>query len=162
MTSQRPVRAASAAGARGRAHHSLAPPHLGEATAAATVGVIVGGISLVITGIGMLAMALTIGGRFAGDPPPDAGALGLLPGAAGVFILVLGGALTAGGMAVLGGVRRSRLITGILSALAAGLSAIGTLLVMATPPSDVVLAIAMTVALLVFGAASILLLRPRR
>ena len=162
MTSRRPIRAASAAGARGRTHHSLAPSHLGEATAAATVGVIVGGIALVITAIGMLAMAFTIGSRYAGDPPPNAGSLFLVPALAGLAILVLGGALTAGGIAVLNEVRRARLATGILSAVAAGLSALGAVLAMASPPPDVVLAIALTVGTLVFGVAALLLLRPRR
>jgi hypothetical protein len=162
MTTRRSIPAASRAGARGRGHHSLAPPHLGEATAAATVGVVVGGIALVITGLGILAMGLTMGARFADDPPPDAGSLGIVPMALGAGILLLGGALTAGGVAVLGEARRSRLITGILAAGAAGLAAVGTVLVMVNPPPDVVLAIALTVAALVFGVAAILLLRPRR
>ena len=162
MTTRRPIRAASAAGARGRDQHSLAPAHLGEATAAATVGIIVGGIALVITGIGMLAMALTIGSRYAGDPPPNVGALSLMPALLGLAVLVLGGALTAGGVAVLGGVRRARLMTGILSGVAAALTVAGALLAMANPPADVVLAIALTLATLVFGVAAILLLRPRR
>jgi len=162
MTTRRPIRAASAAGARGRDQHSLAPAHLGEATAAATVGIIVGGIALVITGIGMLAMALTIGSRYAGDPPPNVGALSLMPALLGLAVLVLGGALTAGGVAVLGGVRRARLLTGILSGIAAALTVAGALLAMANPPADVVLAIALTLATLVFGVAAILLLRPRR
>ena len=162
MTTRRPIRAASAAGARPRDQHSLAPVHLGEATAAATVGIIVGGIALVITGIGMLAMALTIGSRYAGDPPPNVGALSLMPALLGLAVLVLGGALTAGGVAVLGGVRRARLMTGILSGVAAALTVAGALLAMANPPADVVLAIALTLATLVFGVAAILLLRPRR
>jgi hypothetical protein len=162
MTTRRPIRAASSAGARGRGHHSLAPGHLGEATAAATVGVVVGGIALVITGIGVIAMALTIGSRYAGDPPPNAGSLSLVPALLGLGILLLGGALTAGGIAVFGEVRRARLVTGLLSALSAVLSAAGALLAMANPPPDVVLAIALTVGMLVFGVAAILLLRPRR
>ncbi len=162
MTTRRPIRAASAAGARGRDQHSLAPAHLGEATAAATVGIIVGGIALVITGIGMLAMALTIGSRYAGDPPPNVGALSLMPALLGLAVLVLGGALTAGGIAVLGAVRRARLMTGILSGVAAALMAAGALLAMANAPADVVLAIALTLATLIFGVAAILLLRPRR
>ncbi len=162
MTTRRPIRAASAAGARGRDHHSLAPAHLGEATAAATVGIIVGGIALVITGIGMLAMALTIGSRYAGDPPPNVGALSLMPALLGLVVLVLGGALSAGGIAVLGAVRRARLMTGILSGVAAALMAAGALLAMANAPADVVLAIALTLATLIFGVAAILLLRPRR
>lgn len=162
MTIRRPIRAASAAGARGRDQHSLAPAHLGEATAAATVGIIVGGIALVITGIGMLAMALTIGSRYAGDPPPNVGALSLMPALLGLAVLVLGGALTAGGLAVLGAVRRARLMTGILSGVAAALMTAGALLAMANAPADVVLAIALTLATLIFGVAAILLLRPRR
>jgi len=122
----------------------------------------VGGIALVITGIGMLAMALTIGSRYAGDPPPNVGALSLMPALLGLAVLVLGGALTAGGVAVLGGVRRARLMTGILSGVAAALMVAGALLAMANPPADVVLAIALTLATLVFGVAAILLLRPRR
>jgi hypothetical protein len=162
MTSRRPIRAASAAGARGRAHHTLAPEHLGEATAAATVAVLVGGVALVITGIGILAMALTIGARYGGSPPPDVGSLSVLPVLAGLGILALGAALTAGGVAVLGAARRSRLVTGILAAVAAGLAALGTVLAMTSAPPDPVIAIALTVAALVFGVASILLLRPRR
>lgn len=162
MTSRRPIRAASAAGARGRAHHSLAPEHLGEATAAATVAVVVGGIALVITGIGMVAMGLTIGARYGSDPPPDVGSLTVLPAGFGVGILVLGAALAAGGIAVFGAVRRSRLVTGVIAALAAGLAALGTVLAMTSSPPDPVIAIALTVAALVFGVAAILLLRPRR
>ena len=162
MTNRRPIRAASAAGVRGRGHHSLAPEHLGEATAAATVGIIVGGIALVITGIGMIVMALTIGARYAGDPPPNLGALSVAPAILGAGILVLGGALTAGGLAVFGEVRRARLVAGVLSGIAAALSVVGALLAMANPPPDVVLAIALTIATLIFGAAAILLLRPRR
>jgi hypothetical protein len=162
MTTRRSIPAASRTGARGRGHHSLAPAHLGEATAAATVGVVVGGIALVISGIGVLAMGLTLGTRYGVDPPPDAGSLSLLPLALGAGMLLLGAALTAGGVAVLGEVKRARLITGILAALAAGLSAIATILVTVSPPADIVLAIALTVATVVFASAAILLLRPRR
>jgi len=162
MTRRRPARAASAAGARGRGHHTLAPAHLSEATAAATVGVVVGGVALVITGVGIIAMALTIGSRYGGDAPPNVGALSLAPVLLGVAILVLGGALTAGGLAVFADARRSRLLTGIVSGVAAALAAAGALLVMANPPPDVVLAIALTAATVLFGVAAILLLRPRR
>ena len=162
MTSRRPVAAASRAGARGRQHHTLAPAHLGEATAAATVAVVVGGIALVITGLGMIAMALTIGGRYGGDPPPNVGSLALPPILLGVVLLALGIGLAAGGIAVLAAVRRSRLVTGILAAAAAALAALGTVLAMLTSPADPVIAVALTVAALVFGVASLLLLRPRR
>ena len=126
------------------------------------MGVIVGGVALVITGIGVIAMALTIGSRFGSDPPPNAGSLTLMPALLGLMVLLLGGGLTAGGIAVVAGVRRARLLTGVLSGVAAALSVAGALLAMGNPPPDVVLAIALTVATLVFGVAAILLLRPRR
>ena len=162
MTSRRTISAASSAVARRRGSHSLAPEHLGDATAAATVAVVVGGIALVITAIGMIAMALTIGARYDGDPPPNVGGMAILPVALGILALLLGGGLAAGGVAVLAEVRRARLATGILAAIAAGLSAIGTVLAMVNPPADPVLAIALTVATLVFGVSALLLLRPRR
>jgi hypothetical protein len=162
MTSQRPIRAASVAGVRRRGAHSLAPEHLGEATAAATLAVIVGGVALVISGIGIIALALTIGARFGGDPPPDVGSYGVVPLIGGIGAVVLGGALTAGGLAVIGNARGARLITAVLSVAAAALSALGTVLVMINPPPDTVLAIALTIATVVYGIAAVLLLRPRR
>jgi hypothetical protein len=107
-------------------------------------------------------MALTIGARYGSSPPPDVGSLSVAPALAGIGILVLGIALTAGGIAVFGAVRRSRLATGILAAVTAGLAALATVLAMTSTPPDPVIAIALTVAALVFGVASILLLRPRR
>lgn len=162
MTSRRPIRAASAAGARGRGHHSLAPQHLGEAAAAATLAVVVGGVALAITGIGMIAMGLTIGSRYGSSQPPDVGSLAVVPVLAGLLVLVLGAGLTAGGIAVFNDVARARRVTGVLAGVAAALSAAGTVLAMARPPSDVVVAVALTVTTLVFGVAAILLLRPRR
>lgn len=131
-------------------------------TAAATLAVVVGGIALVITGVGIVALALTTGARYGGSPPPNVAALVLPQALLGVAILALGSVLAAGGVAVLGGVRRSRLVTGIAAALAAGLGALGTVLAMISMPPDTVIAIALTGATLVFGVASILLLRPRR
>jgi len=162
MTSRRPIRAASAAGARGRGAGSLSPAHLGEATAAATVAVVVGGVALAVTGIGIVVMTLALGARYSGDPPPDLGSLMIGPSIGGAAILLLGVALTAGGVAVLNDVQRARLVTGILAAIAAGLSAIGTVLAMTNPPPSPVMAIALTIATLVFGVAALLLLRPRR
>jgi hypothetical protein len=162
MTSRRPIRAASAAGARGRGAASLSPAHLGEATAAATVAVVVGGIALAVTGVGIVVMTLALGARYGGDPPPDLGSLMVGPALGGALLILLGSALTAGGVAVLNAVRRARLVTGILAAVAAALAAIGTVLVMTNPPATPVVAIALTIATLVFGIAALLLLRPRR
>ena len=125
MSNRRSIPAASAAGVRGRAHHTLAPAHLGEATAAAVVAVVVGGIAMVITGIGMVALALTTGARYGGSPPPDVASLAIGPALGGLGFIALGGALTAGGVAVLGAVRRARQVTGVLAALTAALAALG-------------------------------------
>ena len=45
---------------------------------------------VVITGIGMLAMALTLGSRFGSTPPPNLGAMSLLPTVGGVLASLLG------------------------------------------------------------------------
>ena len=162
MTSRRPVVAASKAGVRARTQHSLAPSHLGEATAAATVAVLVGGVALAISGLGIVAMGLTIGARYGGSPPPNVGGLMVVPVVLGVLLLLLGISLTIGGVAVLGAVRGARLATGILAALATVAAALGTVLAMVSSPSDPIIAIALTVAALVFGVSALLLLRPRR
>lgn len=162
MSSQRTIRAASVSGARRRGAHSLAPEHLGDATAAATLAVIVGGVALAITGIGIIALALTIGVRFGGDPPPDVASHGFVPLMGGIGAVLLGGGMTASGLAVIADVRGARLITGVLATLTAGLAALGTVLAMINPPPDTVLAIALTVATMVYGIAAVLLLRPRR
>ena len=70
-------------------------------------------------------MALTIGARYGGDPPPSVGSLSLAPALLGVVILVFGAALAAGGLAVLAQARRARLVTGILSAVGAAIAAAG-------------------------------------
>ena len=80
----------------------------------------------------------------------------------GVLAILLGGALVAGGIAVLGDVRRARLVTGVLAGATAALGALAAVQVMVNTPADPVLAIALTVATLVFGVATVLLLRPRR
>lgn len=162
MTSRRPVAAASRTGARARTQHSLAPAHLGDAAAAATVAAVVGGIALAITGIGVIAMALTMGSRYGGDPPPNLGSLIVVPVVAGIVFLLLGGGLAAGGVALLAGVGRSRLITGILAAVAAVLALLGTVVAVINAPPDPVVAVALAVATLVFGAAALLLLRAPR
>jgi len=162
VTTRRTVRAASRAGVRARTQHSLAPAHLGDATAAATLAVVVGGIALTVTGIGMLAMALTMGSQFGADPPPDVGALMVQPAVLGLVTLAFGAALAAGGLAVFAHARRARPVTGILTAVAAGLAAVVTIVAATSSPPDPVIAAASTVAALVFGVAALLLLRRRR
>lgn len=147
---------------RTRGHASLAPKHLGEAASGATVAVIVGGIALAITGIGMLALALTLGSRYGGNPPPNLGSLVVAQAIGGVLLILLGGGLGVGGIGVLAGSPRARLVTGWLSAVAAVAAAAGTFLVATATPGSAVIAIALVLATLAFAASAILLLRPTR
>jgi hypothetical protein len=103
-----------------------------------------------------------MGARYGVSPPPDLGRLTLLPTLGGIALIVLGGLLAAGAVGVLARARRARPATGVLSAITAVLAAFGVVRVMAEPPPDVVLATALTVATVVFGAAAVLMLRPRR
>jgi hypothetical protein len=88
--------------------------------------------------------------------------MALLPALVGALLILLGAGLTAGGLGVLAAARRARLLTGILAAVATGLAALGAVLAMIVSPPDPVLAIALTVATLVFGVSALLFLRPRR
>jgi hypothetical protein len=125
------------------------------------VGVV--GTAVVITGVAMLVMGLTMGARYAAtSAPPAIGTLGMGPALAGAGLLVLGVALVGGALAVLSDVRRSRIPTGALSVVAAGLAALGAVLAMGSTPADPLVAIALTLVTLVFGVSAILLLRPPR
>lgn len=110
----------------------------------------------------MLVMGLTMGARYSADPPPDLATLGLAPTLAGAGLVVMGGGLIGGALAVLSDVRGARLVTGILAAVAAGLSALGAVLAMASIPADPLAATALTIMTGVFGVSAILLLRPAR
>ena len=54
----------------------------------------------------MLAMGITLATRYGIDPPPDVGTLGVVPMVGGTLFMLWGAALAAGGIAVLGNVRR--------------------------------------------------------
>jgi hypothetical protein len=114
-----------------------------------------------ITGVALLVMGLTMPARYATiPPPPDLATLGVGPTLGGVGLMALGVALVGGAVAVFSDVRGARIATGVLAAAAAGLAATGTVLAMASPPADPLLATALTLLTLVFGVSGILLLRP--
>jgi hypothetical protein len=154
--------APTATRARPRHRPSLAPEHLGEAASAAVLVIGVAGTAVLITGVAMVVMGLTMGARYSADPPPDVSTLGLAPTLGGVGLVVLGGGLVAGALAVLSDVRGARIITGILAAIAAGLSALGAVVGMASVPADVLAATALTIMTGVFGVSALILLRPAR
>lgn len=160
VTTRRVSRGVTATSARPRAQHSIAPAHLGEAASVALLTLAVLGIALVITGIGVVAMGLTIGSRYAGvEPPPDMAGLGLGPTLGGFGLIALGIGLVAGSIAVLSEVSRARFVTGALASLSAILAAGGAVLAMASIPPDPIVAVALTLLTLAFGVSAILMLR---
>lgn len=163
MTTRRVPRTVTATSVRPRAQHSLAPAHLGEAAGAALLVLCVLGVALVLSGIGVVAMGLTMGARYAGgEAPPNLSTLGLWPTLGGFGLIALGIGLVGGSIAVVGEVRGARRFTGALAALAGIGSAAGAVFVMASLPPDPILAVALTVVTLALGVSAILLLRPAR
>ncbi|MGH2456476.1 MAG: hypothetical protein ACRDHD_09505 [Candidatus Limnocylindria bacterium] len=142
--------------------HSLAPEHIGEAGSAALLAVAILGLAIFIAAMAMIASGLTIAGRFGSDPPPNVGQIGIGQVLGGAGLLALGGLLVGSSLAVLADVRNSRRIAAAVSALAAALSVAGVVLAVQQAGSDIVLPLALAVAAIIFGAASIILIRPRR
>lgn len=142
--------------------HSLAPEHVGEAGSAAVVAMAVLGLAIFIAAVAIIASGLTIAARYGESPPPNVGELGIGQVLGGVGMLVLSVALVASALTVLADVRGSRRVAAVVAGLTAVLSAAGVLLIMSQPVTDTILASALAVVTLVFGAAAIVLGRPRR
>ncbi len=149
----RPVRARS---------HSLAPAHLGEWASAAILAVTVLGLAIFFAGVAMTVAGMTITNRYGATPPPNVDQLGIGQVLGGVGLGVLGLVLSGSGLAVLAEVPRSRAIAAGASALAAVLAVVGVVLVQLQPGGDLVLSIALAVAAIIFAAATVILVRPRR
>jgi len=142
--------------------HSLAPEHLGEARAAATLIAAIGGVATFIAGVAMMVNGLTIPGRYAGaTPPPNVGQLGMPQVLGGVGLLVLGVVVVAAAAALFADLPRSRPLAATASAVAAGLAVVGLALLFGAPRRDFFLIAGLGVALLAFGGAAIVLVRPR-
>jgi hypothetical protein len=157
------TRGVEVAPVRSRARsHSLAPPHLGEAASAAVLAVVVLGLAVFIAGVAMSVSGMTIANRFGGDPPPNVDQLGIGQVLGGIGLAVLGLVLSGSSLAVLADVPRSRPVAAAASGLAALLAAAGVVLVQLQPGGDLVLALALAVAAVIFAAAAIILVRPRR
>ena len=125
--------------------------------------VIVGGVALVITGVGVIALALTIGARFGGDPPPDVARL--RGPAADRRRRRSAPRRRPHGRRACGDRRCPRCAAADRHPVGVhgrDVGAAGAVLVMVNPPADTVLAIALTVATMVYGIAALLLLRPHR
>ena len=155
------ARGVSARPTRGRSH-SLAPPHLGEAASAAVLAVAILGLAVFIAGVAMAVAGLTVGSRFGASPPPNVDQLGTGQLLGGVGLALLGLVLSGSGLAVLADIPRSRPVAAVASGLTAVLAVLAVIVVQAQPAGDMVLAVSLAVAALIFGAATFILVRPRR
>lgn len=143
--------------------HSLAPEHLGERGAAATLVMAIGGMSIFIAGIAMTVNGLTLPGRYAaGDGPPNVSELGIGQMVGGIGLLVLGILIAGSALALLGGLPRSRSFAIGTSAVAAVLALAAFILLLGPSRRDVVLLAALAVAVVAFGGASAILARLHR
>jgi hypothetical protein len=143
--------------------HSLAPEHLGERGAAATLVIAIGGAAIFIAAVAMTVSGLTLPGRYTGtDAPPNVGQLGMGQVVGGIGLLVLGTLIVASAGALLGGLPGSRRFAAAISALTA-LVALAGFVVLVTPTRrDLVLLAALGVAVVAFGGAAVILARLKR
>jgi hypothetical protein len=142
--------------------HSLAPAHLGELASAAVLAVTVLGLAVFIGGVAMAVAGMTVANRYGGSPPPNVDQLGIGQVLGGIGVGALGIVLSGAGLAVLAEVPHSRPVAAGVSGLSAVLAVIGIILVQQQPGGDMVLSIALLVAGLIFAAAAVVLIRPRR
>jgi hypothetical protein len=168
-TAQRPARSRPATGreavapARPRHRsHTLAPEHIGEAGSVALLAMAILGLAIFIAAIAMLVFGITTSARFGSSPPPNVGQLGVGQVLGGIGLLVMGVALVGSALAVLADVRGSRRIAAVVAGLSAVLAAVGVVRVMGQGGGDAVLAAALAVATMIFGASAIILARRPR
>lgn len=163
MASQKVSKPAVRAVAPRHRSHSLAPEHLGERAAAATVLAAIGGVSIFIAAVGMTIGGLTIPSRYAGGlAPPNIGELGLGQIVGGIGLLVLSLLIIGSAAALLADLRGSRAALTAISAVTALLAAAGFALLMSASQRDAVLLAAVGVAFLAFASAAFILARPQR
>jgi hypothetical protein len=142
--------------------HTLAPEHLGERGAAATLVAAIGGTALFIAAVGMTVGGLTLPSSYAGaTPPPNVDQLAMRQVLAGIGLLVLGLVILATTVALLANLPRSRPLAVGSSAIAALLAAAGFGFVLGGTRSDPALLTALGVAAVAFGGAAFVLARQR-
>ncbi len=142
--------------------HALAPEHIGEAGSVAVLAGAILGLSLFIVGIAIIVSGVTAGSRYAGDPPPNIGSIGMSQILGGAWLVILSLAMVGSALAVLADLRNSRVVAAAVSGLAALLAIVATVLVMSQPRPDQLFAGALAVVALIAAAAAIVLARPRR
>jgi hypothetical protein len=142
--------------------HSLAPEHVGEAGSVAVLAVSIMGLAIFIAAIAMIVFGLTTAARYGSLPPPNVGGLGQGQVVGGAALAVLGMALLGSALAVLADLPRSRMAAVVVTGFAAVLSAVGVVRVMTLGFGDAVLAGALAVGTILFGAAAVILARRPR
>jgi hypothetical protein len=142
--------------------HTLAPEHLGEGGAAATLIAAIGGISIFIAAVAMTVGGLTLPASYSGTrPPPNVDQLGIRQVYAGIALLVLGLVIVSTALALLANLPRSRPLAIGSSAIAALLAAAAFVLVIGGTRGDPILLAALGVAVVAFGGAAFVLARLR-
>ena len=142
--------------------HSLAPPHLGEVQAAATLVIGVLGVAIFITGVGVVVAGLTVSGGYdSANPPPNANGLGTAQIVGGFGLFVLGLVLAGGSAGLMAGGVRARVPIAVLAVLSGAAAMVGGAFIIARAPSDLVLAIALFGLGISLIGAGLLLLRSR-
>ena len=143
--------------------HSLAPEHLGEAGAAATLVVAIGGMAIFIASLAMTVGGLTLASSYGGaTPPPTVSQIGMSQVFAGIGLLVLGLLIVGSAAALLSNLRGSLQVTAGVCAITALLAGAGTVVLAAAARRDMVLVAALAVAFIAFGGAAFVLARLRR
>jgi hypothetical protein len=143
--------------------HSLAPEHLGDRGAAATLVLAIGGMAIFIAAVAMTVGGLTLANGYAGStPPPNVSALGMSQVFAGIALLVLGLVMVATSAALLADLPGSRPLAAGSSVIAALLAGAGVVLLLSATRRDWTLVVALGVAFLAFGSAAGILARQRR
>lgn len=158
----RVIRGASRSIATRHRPHTLAPEHLGERASIATLALGIGGAALLITAVAMIVSGLTLPSRYAGAPPPNIASLGFPQVIGGTALLLLGMAIAGTATAVLMDLRGARRTAVALALLTAALCAAGVIVVMTIGGGDRLLALALLVAAVTFGASGAILLRTGR
>jgi uncharacterized SAM-binding protein YcdF (DUF218 family) len=143
--------------------HSLAPEHLGERGAAATLVAAIGGTAIFIAAVAMTVGGLTLPSRYSGAaPPPHIGQLGMGQVIGGIALLVLGLLIVASAAALFADLPRSRPLASAIDALTALLAAAAFVMLLASTRRDLVLIAAIGVVFVAFGGAAFVLARLRR
>lgn len=140
--------------------HSLAPEHLGEAGSAAMLAMVVLGLAIFIGGVAMVASGLTMGSRYAGTtPPPNLADLGTGQVFGGIGLILLGVVQAGSALALLAAMPGSRRVAMLVAVGSAVLSVAGVVLVMGQQTAIPLLAGALALATLIYGASAIILTR---